>query len=163
MLDALRSFEPSHLEDLISLRPPRLYHFVEENAVAVMEDFRDLIDLKSILTSASQLSLLSYPCSTLIGKALGQWLRSFHIWASAPAQETVRDQIRKNEPMKMIKSRITYERILEVLEIFPNVLEGYQDTVQAVMDMAAGELAKKSEMQVGSDWGVIHGDFWSGK
>jgi hypothetical protein len=163
MLNALGEFPSITTTDRVSIQAPRLYLFLSETNTQVIEDVPDAIDLKSILVSPTANSILDQSLATSIGYALGSWLRYFHTWASAPAQAELRREIGKNELMRKLKSKITYDRFIQVLEDFPDILEGYRKTLEDVKDLAAREFKKNMGDEVEDNCGIIHGDFWTGK
>jgi hypothetical protein len=162
MLNALEDFPPS-ATDRVSIRTPHLYLFISEFNTQVIGDVPDTIDLKSILVSPIANSVLNQSLATSIGYALGSWLRSFHTWASAPVQAELRREIGMNESMRKLKSKITYDSFIQVLENFPDILEDRRNTLQDVKDLAAKEFEKNMGDEAGDSYGIIHGDFWSGK
>lgn len=161
MLNSLQNLSSSST----SVKTPRLYMFDGETNIQVLEDVIDSVDLKSILVSPEANHLLTRPLATSIGHDVGTWLRSFHDQCLAPAQADLRAEIGRNEPMRRLKYLITYDSFIEVLENFPEVLERCRTTLEDVKDMATREFEKRvTEPDEGrGDWGVIHGDFWTGK
>jgi hypothetical protein len=95
MLNALNDFPSITTADKVSIKAPHLYLFISETNTQVIEDVPDAVDVKSIFTSPTANSLLNHSLATSIGHALGFWLRSFHTWASAPAQADLRREIGK--------------------------------------------------------------------
>lgn len=162
MLNALNNFPSTNITDQVSLKAPRLYLFNRETNTQVLEDFPEALNLKSILVSPTANSILSQSFATSIGHTLGSWLRSFHTWASAPAQADLRKEIEKNEPMRKLKYLVTYDSFIQVVEKFPEILEGSRKTLEDVKDMATKEF-ERTVGEAGEDWGIIHGDFWTGK
>jgi hypothetical protein len=163
MLNALNGFPPITTRDRVSIRAPHLYLFLSETNTQVIEDVPNSIDLKLILVAPTANSVLDQSLATSIGHALGSWLRSFHIWALAPAQAELRREIGKNEPMRKLKSKITYESFIQVLENFPDILEGHRKSLEDVKDLATREFKKNMGDEIEDNWGIIHGDFWTGK
>jgi hypothetical protein len=109
------------------------------------------------------LSVLTRPISIAIGHALGRWLHSFHSWSSKPAQAELRRVMADNKPMRQIRYSISYGAFVDVVRKFPEVWGPNQKVLGEVRDMAIAEYANTSKGKVGEDWGIIHGDFWSGK
>ncbi|CAK7224419.1 hypothetical protein SCUCBS95973_005511 [Sporothrix curviconia] len=78
----------------------------------------------------------------------------------------LRKAMAANEPMRRLKNQITYGALLRVVSQFPNVLGDDEPILEAVQAMAAAEFEKKPPREDDNDdadWGIIHGDFWSGK
>lgn len=156
---------------------PHLYLFDRETNTQVLEDIPGVVDLKTLFVLSSPDAsdvLLSRPLATSVGRALGSWLRAFHAWASAPAQRhhllrARSAEVGTNEPMRELKYRITYDSFIGVLEQFPDVLrvDHHREALllQEVKNMALKEFEKtESDDGDGSeDWGLIHGDLWTGK
>lgn len=65
--------------------------------------------------------------------------------------------------MRKLKLQITYDAFLGVLDRFPNVTEGVRDTLEQVKAMASEEFATGRDGVGREDWGIIYGDFWTGK
>ena len=139
--------------------------FDRERNIQVIEDIPNSLDLKSILVSPETNSLLTRPFATSIGQEIGSWLSSFHNEALAPAKADLRAEIGKNEPMRKLKYRITYDLFIGVLGNFPELVEGWRETLEDVKEMATREFKKlAAEPEEGrEEWGIIHGDFWAGK
>jgi hypothetical protein len=141
MLNALEALPSGRV------KTPRLY--LQLVNTQVFEDFQNMIGLNSFLVN----SLPTQSLSTSIGHALGAWTRCFHTWASEPAQAGLRNEIKKNEPMRQLKRRITYDIFIPILEKFPEVLGSHRKALEDVKVWATGV----------NDSEIIHGDFWSGK
>jgi hypothetical protein len=140
-------------------KAPRLHQFDRETNTQVHEDFPDAVELNSILVSPT----ISRLFVTSVSRDVGSCLRSFHTWASEPAQAGLRADIGRNEPMRKLKYFATYNTFIKVLENFPEVLEGCRKTLEDVKDMAKKEFDKGATGGGDEDWGLIHGDFWTGK
>jgi fructosamine-3-kinase len=162
MLTALDSF-PSVTVDNLSLRTPHLYRFDRKTNTQILEDLADTIDVKSVLESSTASSVLSWSISTAIGRVLGAWLRSFHSWASEPAQAGLRRDMGNNEPMRKLRYAISYAGFVDVVRKFPQLWEAHGKALEEVRDMATAEYAKTIQENAEEMWGLIHGDFWSGK
>lgn len=161
MLDALidlSSTEPA-------VKVPRLYLSDNEAKIQVMEDVPDTIDLKSLLLSTDTALFLPHTHAERLGQKLGSWLRSFHTWSSEPERTNLRAHVAQNQPMRVLKHRITYGGFLNVLERFPEILKEHDETWRIVQETAKRELETLTtgRQDKGEDWGVIHGDFWAGK
>jgi hypothetical protein len=162
MLKALNSFRPPPLENFL-VRTPRLHYFDPKTATQVLEDLVGTIDLKTVLQSPEVSVLLPPLFAVTIGRVLGSWLRSYHSWVSEPAQAGLKDVPGDNESMRKIRFDISYGAFLDVVQKFPAVWEGSQKLLEQVRDMAITEYAKISKDSREKGWGLIHGDFWTGK
>lgn len=100
-----------------------------------------------------------------IGRDVGSWLRSFHEWSFSSSSSADLKDVGDNEPMRKLKYAITYDSFLKVLEnSFPDLLEGHKPTLEQVKEVATKEFEKTSANgDASADWGLIHGDFWTGK
>jgi hypothetical protein len=141
---------------------PRLYLYDQETNTQVLEDFSNADGFRAMLFSANAHNLLPSPSTAAIGRHLGVWLRCFHARASAPEQAALRAQMWQNDHMRKIKYLFTYDNVLKVLENFPELLEGHEKTLGAIRDVVAKEFERPSTEE-GCGYGLIHGDFWSGK
>lgn len=140
------------------VRTPRLIYFNPETSTQVQEYFPNSVDLKTYALShftSNDESLKSHCLG--IGKGLGLWLRSFHAWASDPAQSKLQDQIKLNGSMQALKNSINYATLLSRIDKFPTILEDARETFEAVKTASEVELTDESQLQ------IIHGDFWTGK
>lgn len=165
MLQALADFSPSNTSTSTVVEIPRLYLFHQETSTQILEDLHHTTDLKTIFYS-SMSNIHSYPGDSplFLGHTLGSWLRSFHEWGSAAEQATLRATIARNQSMRKLKCQITYDSFLEILQLYPQLVEDHMETLQAVKDaMTAEFLVNHQPKDGGEDWGLIHGDFWSGK
>ncbi|KAK7757531.1 hypothetical protein SLS62_000546 [Diatrype stigma] len=164
MLNALKEFHyDSHHAQV---KVPHLYLFDRETSTQVLEDIPGVVDLKTIFVSPNANDVLSKPLATSIGRALGSWLRAFHAWASAPAQSHLcaNAEMGTNELMRKLKYFITYGSFIEVLEKFPDVIGDHKKSLQEVQHMAIKEFEKTAsgDGDGREEWGLIHGDFWTG-
>ncbi|KAI1743897.1 kinase-like domain-containing protein [Xylaria scruposa] len=158
MLDALND-----LSSVISgIKAPRLRLFIQDTNVLVLEDFTATVDLKYLFVSPNANSILTPPLAASIGHDIGSWLRSFHNWSISSNSRL--KHIGDNDPMRNLKYAITYDAFLNVLENhFPDLLESYRPLLEQVRNAAAKEFEKLSRDGIeDDDWGLIHGDFWTG-
>lgn len=162
MLNVLDTF-PSIAAYNFSLRAPRLYQFDHKTNTQILEDLSDTIDIKTVLVSPTAWSVLPRSISTSIGSALGTWLRSFHSWASAPAQAILRGIMGDNQPMRKIRYAISYGAFVDIVRKFPEIWETHSKALQEVKNMAIAEYSKATQENAEENWGLIHGDFWAGK
>lgn len=144
------------------VKAPRLYSFDREMHIQILEDFVDTTDLTTILESSSVDHTLPGSSSQSVGRALGSWLRSFHNWASAPAQRELVARVGPNEGMRELKCLVTYDSFIEILERHPEVIEGHKDTLEHVKATMKYEF-KRPVPEGDETRGLIHGDFWAGK
>lgn len=156
-LEALQKL-PCATSQFCSVRTPRLLHFNSGSSTQVQEYLPDSLDLKSyVLKHFSSSTPESEKCNVLeVGRALGEWLRSFHDWAAAPEQEALRSRVELNKEMQSIKLTYNYESLLRRLERFP-FLENSRGVFEKIIAKAKAELAEERQLQ------FIHGDFWTGK
>jgi hypothetical protein len=161
MLDAVAGYSsPNTIAAVI--KTPRLYLFSRQTHTQVLQDFPDTDDLKSVFFLPNVGNLLPDSSAATIGHHLGSWLRSFHTWASAPRQADMRAAIGQNRPMRDLKRMVTYDSFLTVLQNYPELLVGCKETLEAIRDIMSSEF-EKPPVYEGEDWGIIHGDYWSGK
>jgi hypothetical protein len=162
MLESLNLFRWALVEHA-SVRTPCLYYFDRKTATQVLEDLTDAIDLRTLLESQDVLTILSTSISTSVGHALGAWLRSFHSWVSEPAQAGLKQLVGKNAPMRKIRYAISYGAIIDIVQKFPEIWEEKKEVLEEVRDMATAEYEKSPQENIGGNYGIIHGDFWTGK
>ncbi|ETS86311.1 hypothetical protein PFICI_00139 [Pestalotiopsis fici W106-1] len=150
---------PKGIDEIAVVKAPQLYEFDREANVQVLEDFTDSGGFRPILFAPDADALRPRPLE--IGRHLGTWLRSFHEWALESQQAGLRTQLGQKDPVRKLKCSVTFDVFLKVLETFPELLNGYQETLQAVQAAMTKEFAKPA---TGEDegWGLVHGDLWSG-
>jgi hypothetical protein len=131
----------------------------------VMADLPHAVDLKSILVSPQVNTTLTTPVASSVGYGLGVWLRAFHTWGSRPAQIQLLKSLGQNAPMRRLKFRITYDTFIPVLRNFAPILGDDEPILEAVRQMAVEEFEMMPIGTVTAEegWGLIHGDFWTGK
>ncbi|KAE9371768.1 hypothetical protein N431DRAFT_410770 [Stipitochalara longipes BDJ] len=159
LLNSLASHSPS--TTTATIKPPRLYLYNRETNTQVLEDFSNTDDFRAMLFSADAHNLLPPPSTASIGRHLGVWLRSFHTWASAPEQAALRAQMWRNDSMRKTKYIFTYDSVLKILQNYPELLEGHEETLTAIQDVITKEFERPSTEE-GDGYGLLYGDFWSG-
>ncbi|GKZ83568.1 hypothetical protein AnigIFM56816_008663 [Aspergillus niger] len=156
ILDRSKHCEANPQEVIV--KTPRLFSFNRETYTAVLEDLPDSLDLKSYLISTAASNNVTQGWASSIGRALGNWLRSFHHWADNEAQSGVAAEMDKNQYMRDLKFMVNYDALVNTIDKYPTVLGDSRDVFSKVREMAAAELSRKD----GNGFGMIHGDFWSG-
>ena len=145
------------------IRAPRLYMFDDATNTQVLEDLGGTLDVQAILESPDVDKVFSNGSANSIRRALGEWLRTFHNWTSAPEQASIRNAIGSNESMQELKYSVWYGMFIEILERYPELLQdGYKEKlekVQQAMRIDTDEFVSGKTKHCG----LIHGDFWSGK
>ncbi|EHK25852.1 uncharacterized protein TRIVIDRAFT_128460, partial [Trichoderma virens Gv29-8] len=160
LLNSIAQFPPL-IDAPVLVKAPRLYLIDRESNTQVLEDFVNSEGLKSIWISSEANDLLPPSSLEAIGLQLGSWLRAFHGWATAPEQASVRAQMWQGDPMRKIKYFFTYQNFLKVLELYPELLKDHREILDHIQDAISKEYEKSSTEEDG-DFGLIHGDFWSG-
>jgi hypothetical protein len=65
--------------------------------------------------------------------------------------------------MWQLKYRVTYGMVLNGLERFPQILKPYREPIEALVKRAKLDFRKMPNTDDEDDWGIIHGDLWTGK
>jgi hypothetical protein len=143
----------------ITVKTPRLLQFNRETDTQVFEDLPNSVDLKTFLLSEVSRDL-SESSGRALGSALGSWLRSFHNWTTEEQQVESTNLLGENKVMKELKFWVNYTMLMNTIENFPDILEKDRDIFEKVRDLAAAELERQNYDE---GYGVIHGDFWTGK
>lgn len=164
MLHQLAEFAPDSDPASAVVRSPRLYLFDRKTNTQVLEDCLNTTDLKTIFISPTVREILPGNSSASVGYNIGRWLRSFHQWTSEPGQAPLRASIGRNAEARKLKRKITYDSFVQVLETYPDIVEGHEAALETIKDAMVTdfELHKPPEGDDGN-WGLIHGDFWTGK
>ena len=142
---------------------PRLLLADRTANLMVMEDVAGMTDLHSIMKSNNANAQVPVPAAAAIGKTLGAWLRRFHEWGSAPEQSILVEKVAQNRSMRNLKLKITYDIFIGVIEDFPDIMGDLRSILDEIRQMAVGEFAKEPGHDSKAGWGLIHGDFWTGK
>lgn len=164
MLHGLANFTPDSDHTSTVVRSPRLYLFDRKTNTQVLEDCLNTTDLKTIFISPTVEEILPGNRSASVGYSVGRWLRSFHQWTSEPSQAPLRATIRRNTEARKLKRKITYDSFVRILETYPDLIEGHEEVLKTIKDAMVTdfEIHGPPESDDG-DWGLIHGDFWTGK
>lgn len=157
ILRALDGLPPYSNAD-VTVKTPRVLHFDADTDTQILEDLPDSVDLKTFLLSSVS-SGMSKSSAESLGRALGSWLRSFHDWGSNKDQAGCKATLSKNESMKELKFWVNYTILIDTIANFPHILEKSRHVFEEVRDFAAAELTKQDH---GDEYGIIHGDFWTG-
>lgn len=146
------------------VRSPRLYLFDHKTNTQVLEDCSNTTDLKTILISPMVKDILPGTSQASVGHDVGSWLRSFHEWTSEPGQAPLRETIGRNKEARNLKRNITCDSFVGILQIYPELVEGNAETLNIIQDAMTAEF-ELNQPPKGDDgsWGLIHGDFWTGK
>lgn len=159
MLTALNTFP----ETSFGITTPHLYLFKRQANIMVIADLPNALDVKSILVSPRVNATFNPLVASSIGRGLGAWLRAFHEWGSRPSQLQLLDEMGQNKAMRELKYKITYDSFIRVLQKFPDVLGDDGMLLEEVKIMAAKEFETTTKDKIREGWGLIHGDFWTGK
>ncbi|KAF7595174.1 hypothetical protein BBP40_007141 [Aspergillus hancockii] len=160
-LNNLPSTEITNDEDTapeFTAKTPRLYSFNSSTNTQVMEDLPDSVDLKSFFVHVDSTRSVSREWAVSLGRALGHWLSSFHSWAKEPAQSDLELEMERNHLFRDLKFSINYDNLVNSVGKYPELLEASRDVFEKVRELAKSESGRKD----GEQFGVIHGDFWSG-
>uniref|UniRef100_A0A093VRL3 Choline kinase alpha n=1 Tax=Talaromyces marneffei PM1 TaxID=1077442 RepID=A0A093VRL3_TALMA len=147
----------------ITVKTPRLYDFDPETHTQIMEDLPESSDLKTFLLSPPGMHI-DKPAARAIGHALGSWLGSFHAWISHNEQIDLRQKLGENKSMQQLKYVVNYDQLVNMIDKYPQILEGSRSVFEKVRAYASEELSTHSSKNASIDnaWGPIHGDFWTG-
>ncbi|EHA24337.1 hypothetical protein ASPNIDRAFT_39611 [Aspergillus niger ATCC 1015] len=138
ILDRSKHCETNPQEVLV--KTPRLFSFNRETYTAVLEDLPDSLDLKSYLISTAASKNVTQEWASSIGRALGNWLRSFHHWADNEAQSGVAAEMNKNQYMRDLKFMVNYDALVNTIDKYPIVLGDSRDVFSKVREMAAADV-----------------------
>ncbi|PYH60674.1 uncharacterized protein BO96DRAFT_463077 [Aspergillus niger CBS 101883] len=166
--DGTNSVIVKHTEAFIALnrefKLPAERCLFEESILKALDGFPSILDRSKHCETNPQEVLVKTPqnvtqeWASSIGRALGNWLRSFHHWADNEAQSGVAAEMNKNQYMRDLKFMVNYDALVNTIDKYPIVLGDSRDVFSKVREMAAAELSQKD----GNGFGIIHGDFWSG-
>ncbi|KAJ5753469.1 uncharacterized protein N7511_007622 [Penicillium nucicola] len=157
ILQALHELPP-YIKDNITVKTPRLLNFDKKTNTQILEDLPDSVDLKNFLISGVSVGITDSTARTL-GRALGSWLRAFHAWGIHNDQRKTKTTVAGNIAMRDLKFYINYTMLIDTIPNFSEILGESREIFENVRDMAAAELENMDESD---DYGIIHGDFWTG-
>jgi hypothetical protein len=141
------------------VKTPRVFHFNAETNTQILEDLPNSVDLKHFLLSELAQGV-SESSARALGSSLGSWLRSFHEWGAMQQQSETRGLLNENKTMKDLKFYVNYSMLMDTIANFPSILEESRGVFEEVRTFAAAELTKDAH---DDEYGLIHGDFWTGK
>ncbi|KAL5047063.1 kinase-like domain-containing protein [Aspergillus fruticulosus] len=149
----------------IIVRAPELYHINYATHTLIMEHLPKAINLHNFLTNMSCLSdERLHPWCFFVGSNLGHWLHAFHEWIAKDEQKQLAKEFDSdlNKAMADLKFHINYEKLLDAVEKYPDILKKKKKTrriFKKVIKMARAEV--QGGVKNGRT-GPIHGDFWAG-
>lgn len=139
------------------VKTPKLLYYDRDTNTQVYEYCSNSIDAKTYaLQFWSPTPTEAQEQCVILGKSLGSWLRQFHNWADSPEQEAFRAIVAQNTSMQRVKNIINYSNSLNMAQKHPEILGDTIDVLQAIAVMAT------EEKETSFNFGVIHGDFWTG-
>ena len=147
----------------ITIKTPHLYHFSHATHTQVQEDLPAAQDLKTFLTTPAMATTIPETLVRSIGRALGEWLLAFHTWTDEheSSRRELKMRMAGNTLMRELKCSVNYDNLVQSVERYPALLEGSRGVFEEVRAFAKEE-CKRVDVN-GEGFGVIHGDFWSGK
>ncbi|KAJ4343928.1 hypothetical protein N0V95_006530 [Ascochyta clinopodiicola] len=167
MLNALRKVRLGNVASTVSITSPISFFYDDQSHVQVIEDLQPAIDLASVLKSSTISNLPSSDYPTL-GFALGAWLCDFHSWTQKPEQSELRDIIAQNKSSQSVNWRTTYDTIEAIVAPLQMISGEDKQILADVRARAASKFEQHRHYKAGEQsdqtgYGVIHGDFWTGK
>lgn len=147
----------------ITIKTPHIYHFSHATHTQVQEDLPAAQDLKTFLTTPTIATTIPETLVRFIGNALGEWLLAFHRWTDEheSSRRELKMRMAGNTLMRELKCSVNYDNLVQMVERYPALLERSRRVFEEVRDFAKEE-CKRVDVD-GEGFGVIHGDFWSGK
>lgn len=170
ILNALKDFPPTTTttkssnnqeEGKITIKTPHLYHFSHATHTQIQEDLPASQDLKTFLTTPAIATTIPETLVRSLGRALGEWLLAFHAWTDESSRRELKMRMAGNTLMRDLKCSVNYDNLVQTVERYPGLLEGCRGVFEEVREFAKGECTRTDVD--GEGFGVIHGDFWSGK
>jgi hypothetical protein len=164
MLKALcgTNFGPS--ASAMPIRTAQSLLYLPSSHIQIIEDLQPALDCASLLTSRNKVSMQTD--WSAVGFALGVWLHMFHDWTQKPAQDDLRSAMGCNQASRDLKWRTTYSTIVSIAKMIPTVSEEELDVLQKVRARAERQHQPATHIPGDRDpeyFGLIHGDFWTGK
>ena len=165
MLKALSRTALSPSTASIPICTPLTFFYIPSSQIQIIQDLQPATDLASIITSSANVS--PPPDFAGVGFALGTWLRAFHSWTKEPAQFELRGVMEGNGTSRELKRRTTYDTITDIAQNFSMIrgedLFALREVRARVLQEYEQELHADADRKDGEQYGLIHGDFWTGK
>ncbi|PVH75762.1 hypothetical protein DL98DRAFT_551515 [Cadophora sp. DSE1049] len=136
---------------MFQIRTPICLYFGEVAGMQIHEYLPAGVDLKTYLlerTTHRTPNALE-PQYTLLGQAMGSWVRQFHDQASR--QPELVQEVAKNKEAQQVQQLVTYQFAVDRVKDYPAILSEVQSVLEEVQKLAADEL-EIGPLQ------VIHGD-----
>ncbi|KAJ5203149.1 hypothetical protein N7449_005228 [Penicillium cf. viridicatum] len=136
--------------DKATTSSPYLYQFFPQINTTALSELPDSIQLQNCLSDQN----LNEANVFRIDMSLGQWMRRFHEWGSAPEQASLLRKMKGNTGMAEMKCNITYGRLKDVITMFPAIFEGSIEIFENLAQRVKAEMETE-----GARSQLIHGDF----
>ncbi|CAG8955836.1 hypothetical protein HYFRA_00011705 [Hymenoscyphus fraxineus] len=156
ILTSLQALPPIPTNPSVTIQTPKLHHFSATTNTQIYTDFPSSTHLKSYILTHT----LTPAQASRLGTALGLWTRKFHDWAAAPEQAELRKKMRDNKEMRNLKFVVNYERLVDTIANYPDLLEDCRGVFESVVGEMRGVMERLE--REGGGGVLIHGDFWSG-
>ena len=125
-LNAVRGRPPPPSGGAYAIRAPKLYYFDAETNTQIHEYLTNPLCLQDYILKHSSSSRVppvqARPPWFELGRSLGDWLLSFHRWASLPEQVGLREEVKGNEEIRQLKCHLVYDRLVAAADDFSAIL-----------------------------------------
>ena len=140
------------LSKSITIKLPETIYYDMPNKVLVMQDVGVASkDLKACLLTAE----ISPNQGAIIGNALAKFASNLHFWGKT--QPELRKVLQEHRQATDIYFFCFYGRLAETIDMFEGgVLEEYRDIFRQAAQLMYSEIRNSVE------YGIIHGDYWTG-
>lgn len=121
------------------------------------EDFRSQLTLRDVLLMRDQELQLSAELAMRLGSALGNWVRSLHIWGSQAnyRSNSIEGKAMEAQSIQEASFNFYYSNPLQKVTAFHDILGGCEDIFNGIKLQAASDLTASPSKAM---FGFIHGD-----
>jgi hypothetical protein len=164
MLSALSGVELGPGAPVLDVLTPQPLLYLPSLEIQIIEDLYPGLDYASLLTSPD--SAIPLSIRSAVGLGLGEWLHALHHWTQEPEQNELRNIMRGNVASRDLKWRTTYATIVDIAGTFSTINEEELEVLREVRARAEREHEEAMHEQVIEEtesYGIVHGDFWTGK
>ncbi|RPB19628.1 hypothetical protein L211DRAFT_626057 [Terfezia boudieri ATCC MYA-4762] len=152
MMQAAREALRIELPDSVTIGIPEVYYYDGKNKVLVMQDAgAEVKDLKASLLAGE----INSKQADVIGCAIAKFSSKLHSWSKAQPQ--LCEDIQKHRQATIVSVWATYGRLAETIGmVSESALEEHREAFEHA------RLVMTKEMQDSANFGIIHGDYWTG-
>lgn len=137
----------------VTVTTPRAFEYFPPTNTSVIQHIGNSTTIKAALLEES----IPLTIANTLGRALARYSLELYSWSRDSSQAALRNKVSAVEWSKEISFAVTYGHILQVADLYPSILNPHRDAMKKLF-----ERAKKDYFEENEEWGMIHGDYWTG-